>query len=519
LPAHSATSWGWLSPRGRVLARCGIGVLSFVVAPDLVDAAVGDGLAWEMRLRALPSRLGVYFILGLCLFSHDPYGEVVRSMVSGLETVLGGLGWQVPASTALTGVRRRIGEKPLESLFGMLGGAYSPGRAPWSHICGLLVAGIDGTTADARDTAPNAAAFGRPAAAAKKRGPEDAGTGKDAEGAYPQLRLVVLMACGTRALLAAAMGPARGKGTGERALAARLLGSLHQGMLLLADRGFYSYRLWTAAAGTGAQLLWRMGNGRHLPVVRELPDGSWITRVPDPAQVRRRIARNGSRRRRGSALPPDTGPLPGITVRVIAFTVTVETGDGTVRTEPYRLLTTLLDWRAFPAAELAAGYARRWAVETGYREIKTYLRGARRVLRGETPDLARQELWAYLCVYQAIRVLIARAAARDQIDPARISFTAALHAARRSITLARDDMTAALGQAEAETLRDLLPERQARICPRAVKKPRSPYPSRTASTPLAQHATCTITPATAATSARTLSDQREQTRNTAKSPP
>lgn len=60
---------GWLSPRGRVLARAGIGVLSWVIPPDLVDEAVGDGLAWEMRLRVLPSRFGVYFVLGLCLFS------------------------------------------------------------------------------------------------------------------------------------------------------------------------------------------------------------------------------------------------------------------------------------------------------------------------------------------------------------------------------------------------------------------------------------------------------------------
>ena len=263
-------SWGWSSARGRVLARCGIGVLSYVIAPDLVDAAVGDGLAWEMRLRALPSRLGVYFILGLCLFSRDPYGEVLRGLTSGLEDVLGAAGWQVPASTALTGVRRRVGEAPLASLFRMLAGAYCPGRAGWSHICGLLAVAWDGTVLDAADTAANAAAFGRPAAG--KAGNKDGA-------AFPQLRLVTLVACGTRALLAAAMGPCRGQGSGERALAARLLGGLRPGMLLLADRGFYSYRLWTAAAGTGAQLLWRAGNGMHLPVVRELPDGSWIERV------------------------------------------------------------------------------------------------------------------------------------------------------------------------------------------------------------------------------------------------
>ena len=74
---------GWLSARGRVLGRVGVGVLSWVLSPSLVDEAVGDGLAWEMRLRALPSRLGVYFVLGLCLFSGEPYQEVVRLLVEG----------------------------------------------------------------------------------------------------------------------------------------------------------------------------------------------------------------------------------------------------------------------------------------------------------------------------------------------------------------------------------------------------------------------------------------------------
>ena len=56
MPVHGVMSRGWSSCRGRVLARAGIGVLSWVVSPDLVDEAVGDGLAWEMRLRLLPSR-------------------------------------------------------------------------------------------------------------------------------------------------------------------------------------------------------------------------------------------------------------------------------------------------------------------------------------------------------------------------------------------------------------------------------------------------------------------------------
>jgi Insertion element 4 transposase N-terminal/Transposase DDE domain len=524
LPVHGATSWGWLSLRGRVLARAGIGVLTWVIAPDLVDEAVGDGLAWEMRLRALPSRLGVYFVLGLCLFSYLPYGQVLRELTFGLEGPLAAAGWQAPASTALTAVRRRIGEKPLESLFRRVCSALSPGRCPWSHVGGLLAVAWDGTTMAAEASPANIAAFGKPGVP-KRRRPRP-GTGGDEVSAAaddagcPQLRLVTLVACGTRGLLDAAAGPLRGKGTGEQALARQLLGSLRAGMLLIADRGFYSYPLWTAAAATGADLLWRAKNDLHLPVLAELPDGSWLTRIHDPRAARARRHKNGTRRRRGSPLPPETGPLPGITVRVLEFRLAVTADDGTTRTERYRLLTTVTDWRAHPAAELASAYAWRWAIETGYRECKTYLRGPGRRLRGRTPDLARQELWAYLVIYQAIRAIIVRAAAGAGLDPDKISFTATLHAVRRTIPAARHDMTAALASAEAEILTSLVPEREGRIYPRAVSKPISPYPSRRVRPgPISQHAEYTLTIAAPTKPASTRTHQDKQPGSQHNNPP
>ena len=305
---------------------------------------------------------------------------------------------------------------------------------------------------------------------------------------------MTLIACGTRGLLGAAAGPLRGKGTGEQALARDLLGGLRAGMLLLADRNFYGYGLWNAAAGTGADLLWRVTAAVRLLPVRALPAGSWLAHVSDPAEVTRRARRNGARRRRGSKLPPETGPLPGITVRVIEFWLAVTTDDGGTRTGRYRLITTLLDCRACPAAELAAGYARRWAIETGLREFKTYLRGPGRILRGRTPELARQELWAYLVIYQAIRVMMTLAAASAGISPDRISFTTALHAVRRTLPAGQADTAAALAQAQASLLAVLVPHRPGRICLRAVTQPSSPFPSRrNVKGPLSQHAEYTVT--------------------------
>ena len=497
---------GWESPRGRVLARVGLGVLSHVIGPGLVDEAVGDGPAREVRVRSLPSRLGVYFVLGCALLSGDAYGEVMRKVTRGAGKALAAAGWAVPASTALTGVRRRVGEKPLELVFRRVCPALSPGRAPWSHLGPLLLVAVDGTTVDACDSAANAAAFGRP------------GSAKQA--ARPALRLAVLIACGTRGVLDAAFGPVRGKGTGEQALAGRLLGSLRPGMLLLADRNFYGWALWHAAAGTGADLLWRVKGSLHLPVIRELPDGSFLAHVNDPAAVHARNRRNGARRRRGSKLGPEAGPLPGITVRVVEFAVTVAGQDGGTRTTRYRLITTLGDWRAFPAAALAAAYARRWSAETGFAELKTALRGPGRTLRGRTPALARQELWAYLAIYQAIRTLIARAAAGAGLDPGRISFTAARNAAGRTLDASPATLDGALAGAEAEMLAVLVPLAEGRICPRAVKKPSAPYRSRRGCPgPLSQHVTYTVTITAPEPAARTTTDQPKHPAQTATGPP
>jgi hypothetical protein len=483
-----------------------------------------------MRLRSLPARLGVYFVLGCALLSAEPYGEVMRRVTAGLEAALAAAGWRVPASTALARARARVGERPLESLFGRVCSALSPGRAAWSHLGGLLVVAVDGTTISAYDSPANAAAFGKPGTGKKRRPPAaggQAGTGPGQPGrnsagqgetAYPQLRLAVLLACGTRALLDAAFGPVRGTGTGEQALARQLLRSLRPGMLLLADRNFYGYQLWNAAAGTGADLLWRVKASLHLPVVAELPDGSFLAHVSDPAAVLARTRRNGDRRRRGSKLGPQTGPLPGITVRVIEFWLTITAEDGTVRTERYRLITTLTGWRAYPAADLAACYAWRWAIETGYRECKTCLRGPGRVLRGRTPALARQELWAYLAVYQAIRAIIVRAAAGAGLDPDRISFTAALHAARR--TLGSGDQAAALAATQTEILTSLIPPRHGRICARAVNKPSSPYPSKHNHTgPISQHASYTATITTPAPHTHTTTDRHRQPGQQPQNPP
>jgi hypothetical protein len=270
---------------------------------------------------------------------------------------------------------------------------------------------VDGTELEAPDTAANRAAFG----AGSRDGP------------YPKVRLVTVCECGSRAPVLAAMGPSVSKGSGEQSLARTLYPRLEEGWLLLADRLFYGWADWCAAAGSGADLLWRVKAGVGLPLLELLPDGSCRS-------VLVKTSVKGSRRqalvaaaRRGEELDPALARY----VRVIEYEVADQGGedeDGLIT-----LVTTITSWQAAPAPVLAAAYHERWQHETAHAQVKTILRGAGRILRSGSPPLVEQEIWGYLLTAWAISALICDAAAAAWTDPGRVSFTRAVRIIRRAV--------------------------------------------------------------------------------------
>ena len=390
---------GWVKPRTdqRLSDHISVGVLTRVFPPDLVDRVVAEAGRTEVRHRLLPARVVVYYVLGLALFSQASYEEVMRELVEGLSWASGwAQSWNVPTKAALFKARARLGPEPLKALFEAVAAPLAvPGtRGAWYRDWRLM--SIDGTCLDVADTPANEAEFGRPGS----------GRGEGA-GAFPQVRLVGLAECGTHALTGAAMGACT---TGETTLARELLPSLGEGMLVLADRLFYSFELWNQAAATGAQLLWRTKAGHVLPAHERLPDGSYLSRL-------RRCVNYKMRR-------------TDVVVRVIDYALD---DPGRPQAEPrYRLITTILDPQAAPAAELAALYPQRWEFETALDELKTHQRGPRVVLRSKMPDGVTQEVHGYLCVYYAIRWLMHAVALEADADPDRLSFTRTLRAARRT---------------------------------------------------------------------------------------
>jgi hypothetical protein len=101
---------------------------------------------------------------------------------------------------------------------------------------------------------------------------------------------------------------------------------------------------------------------------------------------------------------------------------------------PIRLITTILDPEVTTAAELVAVYHQRWEFESSPAEIETRRRGSYRVLRSQSPDMVRQEIWALLLTHYAIRALMYEATDPDGLDPLRMSFIRTVRIVRRHVT-------------------------------------------------------------------------------------
>lgn len=391
--------------------RIGIGVLTAAYPADMVDAAVDTCDARELRKRDLPARLVMYYAMAMTLFFDCGYGEVWNKLLTGLAWArsfrLRRENRMQPSPAAISKARVRLGWEPLAELLGMsmVPAQAGPQDAPWAYWRGLRKLAIDGFTMNVQASKDNDAEFTR---ASNEKG----------EGAFPQIQAVALAETGSRALQGVQVGPAS---TGEQSMARRLWPLLKPGDLVVGDRGFLSYEDLRAVVATGAHAIFRVKADIDLPVLQVLPDGSYLSRIADPEQAKR------LRRAKTAA------EIPGIPVRVIEYSLSPQGDDAPG--ELFCLATTLLDHEAYPIEEFPDRYAERWEIETAIGEVETRLRGGPEVvLRSKSPDMVRQEVYALLCVYQAIRHLIATAAENARIDPDRISFTRAVQAVRRHVS-------------------------------------------------------------------------------------
>lgn len=382
-------------------------LLESLLADGTVAAAAGADHEHKLE-RALNAE-----VTALCLFCGALFPALgydgVLALVFGLPGVPVRPGTPVPTGPAYSKARARSGEGPARAMFFRDAARMDIPAGEDGTAFGLELTQIDGTTLELFNDPALAEEFGVPA-----------------PGAKPLLRLVGLLHAATRRWKAAVIGRYL---DGENALADGLEGYFGPGQLNLADRGFFSMDRWIRFAAVGAHLLWRVKNGAKcvpFKTLKVLKDGSELVLLRESSAMR-------TRRRKAAgdkALPC----LPDTVARLVCFTVLTRTRSGRVKTTQIRLLTTLLDPDLYPAAELAALYGKRWIIEIAFLHLKRTVRGARRTLRARSPELARQEAWAFLLAHNAIACLAARAAALAGLTPGEIVFTAVLSLTRAAVT-------------------------------------------------------------------------------------
>lgn len=347
------------------------------------------------RYRKLPVELMVYYIICMTFYAKVSLQEVLRCIFEGCNKL------KLPLSCGIidgrggiSNARNRLGSEVMRVLFETVCVPIAVPRTVGAFYRKWRLAALDGSTLDLPDEACNRAFFGAPGAPRGKA-------------AFPKLRFVALLEIGTHAIFAAAHGIYKDH---ENTLSKKLLPSLKAGMLLIADRGFGCYPVYSEALKTGADLLFRVRGVMKFARLKTLKDGSCLSKLYPSANDRRK-------------------DINGIAVRVIEYRLKGSK-------EKYVLITSILDPAQAPAAELAAVYHERWEIEMGYDEIKNHLKEPGECLRSKTPELVIQEFYGYLLTHFTIRSLMHQAALKNHCDPDKLSFTEAVRVVCRKITAA-----------------------------------------------------------------------------------
>jgi transposase IS4-like protein/DDE family transposase len=421
----------------------GLEALTTVVPMSELEGVLNQMQLREQRHRKVTLLATLLLVIALHLYSRLSVGGVFKRLGRGLRFIWPDPDWPMPRESALSYRRYQLGARPVVALFHRVCRPVATPATPGAFAFGLRLKALDGTVENVPDTPENVRAFGR------SRNAQSAS-------AFPQVRGVYLVECGTHAMLDAGFWPYR---TSEEVGGWRLLRSVGAGDLLLWDAGLHSFAMLERARGQGAEVIGRLPATVKPEVIRRLEDGSVLAYLR-PSEA--------ARRRRGDKL----------LVRIMTYQITdpQRAGYG----EEHRLVTTLLDAQVAPALEVVAVYAERIEIEVVIDEVDTHQRLLDRPLRSLKPVGVIQELYGLLIAHYAIRALMHEAAVAAGLAPTRLSFVGALRIIQDAIPefqMVAPQMRLAL---YARLLRDLaaerLPERRPRANPRVVKRQQSKFP-------------------------------------------
>jgi hypothetical protein len=409
---------------------------------DVVEAALAEEQL-KFRIRTYTPLITLWTFLTQVLDPDHSCRKAVSSLIAFL--VAQGQPSVSPDTSNYCKARKRL---PLSWIVRLVRktGELLEGKASSAWLWkGRPVHLVDGSTASMPDTPANQHAY--PQSLSQKPGL-----------GFPLARFVAIIGLATGAVLDVAIGPCKGKRTGETSLLRTLLQRMKAGSILLGDRFFASYFGIAALVQRDIDGVFRMHQRRktdfrrgrclgiedHLvlwqkPARPEWMDEATYEQIPDEMTVRELRFRVEQ---------------PGYRVREIV------------------LVTTLLDCTAYTKEELADLFLKRWNVELDLRSIKIVMQMD--VLRCKSPDMVDKELWVHMLAYNIIRAFMATAAAKNGTQPRELSFKGtlqALTAFRDTMRTAKPDRRAQLWEAMFVMMAyDRVGDRPGRIEPRCKKR-------------------------------------------------
>jgi Transposase DDE domain len=351
-----------------------------LTSPELLDTT--EALLPEHRERLYPPTVTLSMFMRQVLEADGSCQKAVNGWAA--QRAADGLS---PSSVRTGGYCRARQRLPLEmvsALTRQTGCLLSQKALAQWRWRGRAVKLVDGTTISMPDTQENQALYPQPNTQAPGVG-------------FPLARLVMVICLATGAALDAAIGPHRGKGSGELGLVRGLLEGFCPGDVMLADALYCNYFLIATQMAAGVDVLFEQNGSRITDFRRgqSLGTRDHVVRWPKPPRPEWMTPEQYAR-------APDE-----ITLREVKVAHQV-------------LVTTMLEHRRVSKDDLSELYARRWNVELDLRNLKTTT--GMDVLSCQTPQMNDKQLWVHLLAYNVIRLLMAQAACNAGVDPRDLSF-------------------------------------------------------------------------------------------------
>lgn len=427
----------------KVCEQVDVGLLSQVYPKEVIACCVRQSSEWKEKKRRVrqstPLAL-VWFVIAMALWSRLSQCLVWEKLVGKLADIHPGEPDAQLSDAALSGRRASLGYTGLQALMqARCVVMANREQMPSAFFGRYRLMAIDGTVFNTPDTQANEEAFGR---SRNQYGP----------GAYPQVRCVLLVECGSHAVIGLEISRYN---VSEEQGAHKLLKLMGPDTLFLVDAGITGGGFFEHVRTQRGHVLGALqaGTWENLSKQRRLADGSVLAWVNPSSRVKYPMKK-------------------GMWVRIISYRLSDERlGEvGTV----YRLATTVLNPRLAPADILLQLYHERWEVELVIDEIKTHERAQRKVLRSKTPNGVVQEIYGVFLGHYAIRAMMAQAAIQANLDPDRLSFTRGMFQLVEmisfSLTLEKDAAVKLVRRLSSHITRELLPPRLLRVNRREIKQ-------------------------------------------------